>query len=66
MTILDEPLLPTAEAAPVLKVEPETMVAWRHRGEGPAYIKVGQLIFYRPSDLRKYIEARVVQPGRAR
>jgi hypothetical protein len=38
------------------------MSAWRYRGKGPSYVRVGKLIFYKPSQLREYIEARVVCP----
>ena len=63
MTILDEPLLPEEEAAKALRVKPQTMATWRHRGQGPSYVRVGKLIFYKPSHLREYIDARVVRPG---
>jgi hypothetical protein len=62
MTILDEPLLPDEEAARILKVKKQTPAAWRNRGQGPAYVKVGRRVFYRPSDLREWLESRVVRP----
>jgi hypothetical protein len=62
VTVLDEPLLPEEDAARELKVKPQTMAAWRYRGIGPRYIKVGKLVFYTPSFLREYIQGRVVQP----
>lgn len=63
MTILDEPLLPEEDAARELKVKPATMSAWRYRGIGPEYVRVGKLIFYTPSQLRRYVQSRVVRPG---
>ena len=60
--VLDEPLLPAEDAARHLKVKPQTMAAWRNRGVGPEYIRVGKLIFYTPSQLRNYIHSRVVRP----
>jgi Helix-turn-helix domain len=63
MTILDEPLLPEDEAAREVKVKKQTMAAWRNRGQGPAYVKVGRLVYYRPSHLREWLESRVVRPG---
>jgi hypothetical protein len=63
MTVLDEPLLPEDEAARILKVKKQTPAAWRSRGQGPAYVKVGRLVFYRPSHLREWLESRVVRPG---
>jgi Helix-turn-helix domain len=65
MTILDEPLLPEDEAAREVKVKKQTMAAWRNRGQGPAYLKVGRLVFYRPSHLREWLESRVVRPNKA-
>ena len=50
--VLDEPLLNPQQAAPELKVLAATLAAWRNRGQGPRYVKIGKLIFYRPSDLR--------------
>jgi predicted DNA-binding transcriptional regulator AlpA len=60
---LDEPLLPEDEAAREVKVKKQTMAAWRNRGQGPAYVKVGRLVYYRPSHLREWLESRVVRPG---
>jgi hypothetical protein len=65
MSVLDEPLLPEDEAARELKVKPQTLGAWRFRGQGPVYIKVGKLVFYRPSDIRAYVASRVVRPTEA-
>ena len=55
-------MLPEDEAARELKVKPQTMGAWRHRGQGPVYVKIGKLVFYRPSDIRAYVASRVVRP----
>ena len=62
MTVLDEPLLPEGDAAKHLKVKPQTMASWRYRGIGPEYVRVGRLIFYKPSQLRRYIDDRIVRP----
>ena len=62
MTVLDEPLLPAEDAAEHLKVKPQTMASWRYRGIGPEYVRVGKLIFYKPSQLRRYIDDRIVRP----
>lgn len=62
MTVLDEPLLPAEDAAKHLKVKPQTMASWRCRGIGPEYVRVGKLIFYKPSQLRRYIDGRIVRP----
>lgn len=36
----------------------KTLQAWRVRGGGPAFIKVGRLVRYRQSDLDAWIESR--------
>ena len=63
MTILDEPLLPEDAAAQDLKVKKQTLAAWRNRKQGPPYLKVGRLVFYRPSHLKEWLEGRIVRPG---
>jgi hypothetical protein len=65
MPVLDEPMLPEDEAARELKVKPQTLGAWRYRGQGPVYVKIGKLVFNRPSDIRAYVASRVVRPGAA-
>jgi predicted DNA-binding transcriptional regulator AlpA len=62
MIELDEPLVSENEAAAVLHVKPPTLTAWRNRGQGPAYVKVGRLVFYRLSDIKQWLEGRVVRP----
>ena len=65
MTILDEPLLDERVTAREVKVQKQTLAAWRNRNQGPPYVKIGRLVFYRASDIRKWLEGRVVRPGRA-
>ena len=65
MTILDEPLLPEVDAARELNVKPQTLGVWRYRGQGPVYVKIGKLVFYRPSDIRAYVASRVMRPTEA-
>ena len=60
--VLDEPLIDEDQAARNLKVKKQTMGAWRTRGVGPSYVRVGKLIKYRPSDLKAYVASRVVRP----
>lgn len=35
-------------------VSPRTLEAWRWRGEGPAYFKIGGRILYRIEDIEAY------------
>jgi predicted DNA-binding transcriptional regulator AlpA len=64
MLTLDEPLVPPEEVAAVLHIEIPTLTAWRNRGQGPRYVRVGKLIFYRPSDIQQWLNTRVTEPTR--
>ncbi len=52
-------------AAGIIHVKPETLPAWRHRGEGPPYIKVGSLVRYPDDLLRAWLASRTHTPGAA-
>ena len=43
-----------------LKCETKTLQAWRCRGGGPPFIRVGRLVRYRPQDVLAWIESRRV------
>ena len=48
------------DAALILGVTPRCMENWRHRGEGPKFVRIsGRCIRYRKSDLYEWIEGRV-------
>ena len=51
--------LGTVEAAQQLGLKRTTLEAWRCRGGGPKFVKLGRLVKYRQSDLDDFIEARV-------
>lgn len=51
--------LDTPEAANYLGLQSSTLEAWRCRGGGPIFVKLGRLVKYRQSDLDDFIEARV-------
>ena len=53
-------LLMEAHAARFLSMSDRTLQAWRVRGIGPSYIRVGRSIRYRMSDLLKWIEENLV------
>src|SRR5687768_8539069 len=42
-----------------LKIKDVTAEAWRGRGTGPRYVKVGRLIRYRRSDVEAWLKGRV-------
>lgn len=58
-------LLDSDEVAQILGVRRTTLEAWRCRGEGPAFIRVGRLPRYRPEALDAYLQARTQSPGTA-
>lgn len=64
MQVLDE-WLTSAEAAKRLGIRPGTLVVWRQRGIGPAYVRCGGAIRYRESDLEAYLAKQTVPEGRA-
>jgi predicted site-specific integrase-resolvase len=51
------PLLSSADVAQLLDVSMRTLEFWRYVGKGPAYVKVGKRIRYRPADVEAYLEA---------
>lgn len=39
-----------------------TLSQWRHRGEGPPYVKFGNRILYEGHELNRWLDSRVVRP----
>ena len=50
-------LLDEGAAASILCVSKRTLQLWRRSGNGPAFVKLGAAVRYRPSDLDEFIEA---------
>ena len=44
-------------AAARLGVKPATLRAWRQRGQGPAFVRLGRAIRYLPEDLETFLRA---------
>ena len=44
-------------------VSTRTLRAERQRGEGPAYLKVGRLVYYQIPKARKWLEGKVHEPA---
>jgi hypothetical protein len=44
-----------------LNCEIKTLEAWRSRGEGPVFVKIGRLVRYAPADVLAWIESRRVK-----
>lgn len=60
-----ERLLKDVEAAEKLGVKVQTLRNWRMMGTGVPYVRVGdRSIRYSEEDLKKYIDARTVDPSR--
>lgn len=49
-------LYSTPEAAEFLLVQPCTLEAWRCRGGGPFYLKIGRGVRYTEADLLEFLE----------
>jgi hypothetical protein len=52
-------MLDAAHAAAALGVKLDTLAAWRRRGSGPPFITVARRTWYRPQDIRAFLDARV-------
>ena len=53
-------LFRTEEAAERLTVSKATLEAWRCRGGGPVFLKLGKAVRYRLSDLDAFTESRLM------
>ena len=42
-----------------------TMSQWRHRGYGPPFIRYGNRVLYRGSDLNDWLDSHVIKPQAA-
>jgi len=51
--------LDTQAAADHLGLKRQTLEAWRCRGGGPRFVKLGRAVRYRQADLDGWIESRV-------
>jgi hypothetical protein len=49
------PLFTEQQAAHFLTVEVKTLQAWRSRGQGPLYTKLGRCVRYRVIDLQQFV-----------
>lgn len=56
---INQTFLDTIEAAEYLGLKRTTLEAWRCRGEGPKFAKLGRAVRYRQADLDAWVESRV-------
>lgn len=59
MDLLSSPLRDENYLAKVLGCDVKTLQAWRTRGGGPPFVRVGRLVRYRNEDIQKWIESRL-------
>lgn len=52
-------MLRTKEAAAYIGLTKATLEAWRCRGGGPVFLKLGKAVRYRQADLEAFIESRL-------
>lgn len=64
-SINPDELIPAEDAAALIHVKPATLTAWRNQKRGPAYLKVGRLVFYRPTDIGEWLAAQRHCPAAA-
>jgi predicted DNA-binding transcriptional regulator AlpA len=57
LTINPDEMISAKAAAAVIQVKPATLTAWRNQKRGPAYLKVGRLVFYRRQDIGEWLAA---------
>ena len=50
-----------AALAEKFEIPEATLVHWRYKGIGPAYLKIGRHVRYRESDVNKWLEAQRVE-----
>lgn len=60
----DDPLRNSQEFAFLARVKSRTPEAWRGKGIGPPYIKVGSRVFYRQSAIDQWLHEQVRKPQR--
>jgi hypothetical protein len=52
-------LLAPEEAAQQLKMAKQTLARWRVEGTGPLFVRLGNRVFYRSTDLHAFVAGRV-------
>jgi predicted DNA-binding transcriptional regulator AlpA len=56
-------LMNEKQAAAFYGASVKTLQAWRHKGTGPHYFKIGNLVRYAQADLIQYANSRKVKRG---
>lgn len=53
--------LTPAQVSEILGVSERTLATWRCKKTGPAYVRLGKIL-YRAVDIEAFLESRIVQP----
>jgi hypothetical protein len=61
----DLDLIPESEYLELVKIRKQTAANQRSLGQGPAYVKLGNKIFYSRKTLREYVAKHTVRPKAA-
>jgi hypothetical protein len=56
LTVPNPQYLTVPELASRLRMSPGTLANWRHRGEGPGFLKIGKKILYPIAEVQAYEE----------
>jgi predicted DNA-binding transcriptional regulator AlpA len=56
----NDKLLDTRAAASLLGLNPDTLRNWRCQGVGPAFVRLGRAVRYRPTDVEAYVRSNLV------
>lgn len=56
-------LMTAEQLALLLSVSGTTLKLWRSEGHGPDFTRLGKRVFYRESDVEKWIKSQVCVPG---
>jgi predicted DNA-binding transcriptional regulator AlpA len=51
------------EVADMLGLSVATLRAWRHRGQGPRFLRLGRAVRYLPADLEAFVRVSAVDVG---
>ncbi|WP_394027277.1 helix-turn-helix domain-containing protein [Desulfovibrio falkowii] len=53
--------LSPAQVSEILGVSEKTLATWRCKKRGPAYIRLGKIL-YREVDIKEFLDSRIVKP----
>ena len=48
-------LITEKDLATALVMQPQSLADWRHRGQGPRYLKLGHLVRYQVADVQTWL-----------